>query len=79
MRGRSTSIATVFAGLAPSGRLDLGMRSDATGATHRFSSVRPLTREMASARVWGGLHRRCATGDGMETGRSVGRAVLAAR
>jgi len=73
----TTAIVTVLAALAPSKRLDLDIDSAATGTTHHFTSVPQLVREVANARVWGGLHWRFATRDGARIGRSVGHAVIA--
>jgi hypothetical protein len=48
----------------------------APGVTHRWSSLRALSEEIANARVWAGFHYRFSTRVGTAMGRSVGQYVL---
>jgi hypothetical protein len=50
--------------------------STAPGVTHRWSSLRAFTDEVASARIWAGFHYRFSTRVGTAMGRSVGQYVV---
>jgi hypothetical protein len=50
--------------------------STAPGVTHRFTNLRALADEIASARIWAGFHYRFSTRVGTAMGRSVGQYVV---
>jgi hypothetical protein len=45
--------------------------------SHTFTSARQVIREVANARVWGGIHFRFSTDAGTAIGRAVAARVLA--
>ena len=48
----------------------------APGVTHRFSSLRAFTDEVANARIWAGFHYRSSAVVGTALGRSIGDYVV---
>jgi hypothetical protein len=49
----------------------------APGVTHRFTSLKAFTDEVADARIWAGFHYRFSTEVGRDMGQEVGRHVVA--
>ena len=48
----------------------------APGVTHRFTSLRAFTDEVANARIYAGFHYRFSTIAGREMGRKIGAYVV---
>jgi hypothetical protein len=50
--------------------------STAPGVTHRWTNLRVLADEVASARIWAGFHDRFSARVGSEMGRKIGQYVV---
>jgi hypothetical protein len=50
--------------------------STAPGVTHRWTNLKILTDEIASARIWAGFHYRFSTRIGTEMGHKIGQYVV---
>jgi hypothetical protein len=71
--------AEVFAAFLGTQRIEIDLVSsvpDLLQPQRHYQSVNDLTREVANARIWGGIHFRDATTKGLNTGRKVAHWTL---
>lgn len=56
-------------------QISFSVTSNVTGTTHNFTSTRDYLEEITNARVWGGMHFRNSTEQGVEMGRKIAQWV----
>jgi len=72
-----TAVAVIEALLGSEDIPEVSLTSPtAPGVTHRWTNLRVLADEVASARIWAGFHYRFSTRVGSQMGRSIGQYVV---
>ena len=71
----NASLAEALARFFGTRSVTFRMDSTVTNTTHAYQSVEHLVSESAIARIWGGMHFRTSTQDGVALGRNVGNWV----
>jgi hypothetical protein len=67
----TAAVARALTGVLGTSRIDLYVPSEVTGTTRFYGSADDLNRDVADARVWGGVHSRTADVVGCRTGTRV--------